>query len=57
MNSLADMIFRLYSDRDLGIKLGKAARSKALKTFDVATHVTEVERVYSRLNVVPPTKT
>jgi glycosyltransferase involved in cell wall biosynthesis len=52
-DSLAEMILRLYEDRALGHTLGQAARAKALRTFDVATHVAAVERVYTKLLVNP----
>lgn len=51
--SLAEMIQRLHTDRELGIVLGAAAREKALRTFDVATHVREVASVYDTLLSTP----
>ncbi|WP_242477771.1 glycosyltransferase family 4 protein [Rubrivivax gelatinosus] len=43
---LAACILRLYEDRDLGRRLGAAAREEALRRFAVAEHVRQVERVY-----------
>lgn len=48
-DSLAEMIRRLHDDPALGRRLGEAAREKALRTFDVHTHVAEVEKVYDLL--------
>ncbi len=45
---LAGMIERLYRDKGLGERLGKAARAKALDTFSVEEHVKNVQRVYER---------
>ena len=48
-DSLAEMIRRLHVEPGLGKRLGDAAREKALRTFDVQTHVAEVEKVYDLL--------
>jgi glycosyltransferase involved in cell wall biosynthesis len=48
-DSLVEMIRRLHADRPLGKRLGESARKKALRTFDVQTHVAEVEKVYNLL--------
>jgi glycosyltransferase involved in cell wall biosynthesis len=45
-DSLAAMIRRLNTEPGLGKRLGDAAREKALRTFDVQTHVVKVEKVY-----------
>ncbi|MCB1875316.1 MAG: glycosyltransferase family 4 protein [Chromatiales bacterium] len=48
-DSLAECIERLYLDRELGRRLGEAARAKALATFDVHTHAERIQAVYDRL--------
>ena len=48
-DSLAEMIRRLHLEPGLGKRLGEAARAKALRTFDVKSHVAEVEKVYDLL--------
>ncbi len=46
--SLAGAIFSFYSNKDLREKLGKAARTIALKTFAVESHVQNVQKVYKQ---------
>lgn len=45
--SLAAAIQRLYDEPELGPRLGKAARVKALKTFAVETHVRNIQAIYA----------
>ncbi|OHX35161.1 hypothetical protein BJL95_01045 [Methylomonas sp. LWB] len=47
--SLAEQIYRVYSDRQLGIRLGEQARTSALQRFSIRSHVAQVETVYRRL--------
>ena len=46
---LAAKILRLHRDRDLGIRLGQAARLQALQVFAIREHVQQVQNVYERL--------
>jgi glycosyltransferase involved in cell wall biosynthesis len=48
-SSLAEKILALYRDRELGRRLGAAAREKALETFAVESHVRMVQAVYDEL--------
>lgn len=47
--SLAAAILRVYEEKHLGPRLGAAARERAYRTFDVATHVAKVRDVYREL--------
>jgi len=46
---LAARILQLHADRELGRRLGAAAREEALRRFAVAEHVRQVESVYGAL--------
>lgn len=48
-DSLAEQIYRVYADRQLGMRLGEQARESALARFSVQRHVAEVEAVYRAL--------
>lgn len=48
-DSLAEQIYRIYADRQLGIRLGEQARESALARFSIQRHVAEVEAVYRAL--------
>ncbi|MBZ8138291.1 hypothetical protein CLD22_00050 [Rubrivivax gelatinosus] len=48
-DNLAACILRLYHDRELGLRLGAAARGEALRRFAVEEHVRQVQGVYERL--------
>lgn len=48
-SDLAANILRVYRDRDLGRRLGQAARTHALSVFAVSEHVRQVQGVYDRM--------
>ena len=45
--SLAEKILECWRDPGLRERLGRAARGKALRTFDVETHARQVQSIYS----------
>ncbi len=47
--ALAEAIRRFHDDPALGLRLGRAAREKALRTFSVQEHVARVQAIYDRL--------
>lgn len=47
--ALAGAIQRFHDDPALGVRLGRAAREKALRTFSVQEHVARVQAIYERL--------
>jgi glycosyltransferase involved in cell wall biosynthesis len=48
-DALAATLLRLYRDRDLGRRLGQAARAHALQVFAVNEHVRQVQGVYEQM--------
>ena len=46
---LAEAIRNFHDNPDLRLRLGAAARKKALKTFSVTTHVERVQQVYDKI--------
>lgn len=50
---LADSIMAFHDDPELRLRLGAAAREKALSTFAVAAHVEQVQAVYETLLKAP----
>lgn len=46
---LIDSIYRLYNEKQLGKKLGKSAREKALEIFSVIEHVRKIQDIYQQL--------
>lgn len=49
VDSLTRAILELYHDPELGKRLGAKARTRALSTFAVTTHVENVQKVYAEL--------
>jgi glycosyltransferase involved in cell wall biosynthesis len=47
--ALAESIIQLYHFPELGKKLGAAARIRALKTFEIGKHVSEVQKIYAHV--------
>ena len=48
-NALAKAVNRLIADRDLALRLGKAAREKVERDFTVEKMIVETEKIYQSL--------